>query len=102
MCLAIDWSSSDRLSTAVQFFFFLSIRRPPGSPLFPYTTLFRSGGGVERDGRHPELASTGLGRGQQRASRAPSAKRLFDRERVDVERGVRRVRHGAGLLVLHR
>src|SRR2546429_5021662 len=26
----------------VFFFFFLSIRRPPRSPLFPYTTLFRS------------------------------------------------------------
>src|SRR5256885_5077387 len=25
------------------FFFFLMIRRPPRSPLFPYTTLFRSG-----------------------------------------------------------
>src|SRR5690606_34767971 len=25
------------------FFFFLLIRRPPISPLFPYTTLFRSG-----------------------------------------------------------
>src|SRR5207249_5299011 len=24
--------------------FFLLSRRPPGSPLFPYTTLFRSGG----------------------------------------------------------
>src|SRR2546427_11119744 len=24
------------------FFFFLMIRRPPKSPLFPYTTLFRS------------------------------------------------------------
>src|SRR5256885_14388902 len=24
------------------FFFFLIIRRPPRSPLFPYTTLFRS------------------------------------------------------------
>src|SRR2546430_14035572 len=28
------------------FFFFLMIRRPPRSTLFPYTTLFRSGGGV--------------------------------------------------------
>src|SRR5688572_31565995 len=27
-------------------FFFLMIRRPPRSTLFPYTTLFRSGGGV--------------------------------------------------------
>src|SRR3712207_5812945 len=29
------------------FFFFLMIRRPPRSTLFPYTTLFRSFGGVE-------------------------------------------------------
>src|SRR2546430_12889812 len=28
----------------VLFFFFLMIRRPPRSTLFPYTTLFRSGG----------------------------------------------------------
>src|SRR5699024_12730675 len=26
----------------LRFFFFLLIRRPPRSPLFPYTTLFRS------------------------------------------------------------
>src|SRR3712207_7130370 len=34
------------------FFFFLMIRRPPRSTLFPYTTLFRSAGvrdGVEDD-----------------------------------------------------
>src|SRR2546427_954002 len=35
----------------VVFFFFLMIRRPPRSTLFPYTTLFRSAGGVEVDGR---------------------------------------------------
>src|SRR5206468_10628096 len=41
------------------FFFFLTLRRPPRSTLFPYTTLFRSchrparaGGAGER--RHPE------------------------------------------------
>src|SRR5713226_10457421 len=28
----------------ILFFFFLMIRRPPRSTLFPYTTLFRSGG----------------------------------------------------------
>src|SRR3712207_8648152 len=33
-------------------FFFLMIRRPPRSTLFPYTTLFRSGRGRE-DGRGP-------------------------------------------------
>src|SRR5256885_3852075 len=30
------------LATAILFFFFLMIRRPPRSTLFPYTTLFRS------------------------------------------------------------
>src|SRR2546430_13140641 len=30
------------------FFFFLMIRRPPRSTLFPYTTLFRSGESVYR------------------------------------------------------
>src|SRR2546430_14356942 len=40
---------------SIQFFFFLMIRRPPRSTLFPYTTLFRSGedaapGGVGQRG----------------------------------------------------
>src|SRR5438876_8198157 len=35
------------LSSYSLFFFFLMIRRPPRSTLFPYTTLFRS-----RDRRH--------------------------------------------------
>src|SRR5947199_9089002 len=33
---------SCRLSIYTSFFFFLMIRRPPRSTLFPYTTLFRS------------------------------------------------------------
>src|SRR3712207_7291897 len=32
------------LITDISFFFFLMIRRPPRSTLFPYTTLFRSHG----------------------------------------------------------
>src|SRR5215211_9137066 len=36
----------------VSFFFFLMIRRPPRSTLFPYTTLFRSSGSC----RHPKGA----------------------------------------------
>src|SRR5437667_12296002 len=37
------------------FFFFLMIRRPPRSTLFPYTTLFRSGRccGAGATGRRP-------------------------------------------------
>src|SRR5574344_2637185 len=33
------------LSSSYFLFFFLMIRRPPRSTLFPYTTLFRSGSG---------------------------------------------------------
>src|SRR5256885_12606145 len=39
----------------IYFFFFLMIRRPPRSTLFPYTTLFRSGMEI---GRH--VAGLGL------------------------------------------
>src|SRR3989337_4103880 len=35
--------------TDTYLFFFLMIRRPPRSTLFPYTTLFRSEPGEERD-----------------------------------------------------
>src|SRR6266513_4531627 len=49
------------------FFFFLMIRRPPRSTLFPYTTLFRSGGRPRhhapqhhRPGRQPDRKSTRL------------------------------------------
>src|SRR2546421_8093748 len=33
-----------RCSVCIRLFFFLMIRRPPRSTLFPYTTLFRSPG----------------------------------------------------------
>src|SRR2546421_12137496 len=36
------FSSYVLLLVSFFFFFFLMIRRPPRSPLFPYTTLFRS------------------------------------------------------------
>src|SRR2546430_13355653 len=41
-----------------RFFFFLMIRRPPRSTLFPYTTLFRSAddGRCEPVSAHRELA----------------------------------------------
>src|SRR2546425_2335545 len=37
------------------FFFFLMIRRPPRSTLFPYTTLFRSHEGDEHDADDEEV-----------------------------------------------
>src|SRR5579862_9987363 len=42
MSLWYSFSGIRSLSVLV-FFFFLMIRRPPRSTLFPYTTLFRSG-----------------------------------------------------------
>src|SRR3712207_8407654 len=56
-------------------FFFLMIRRPPRSTLFPYTTLFRSGVGPLRAGlvaRQPpgrEVIPGSMTRGRQRAGR---------------------------------
>src|SRR2546429_10025026 len=37
-------------------FFFLMIRRPPRSTLFPYTTLFRSSRGASRSPTFPDVA----------------------------------------------
>src|SRR6185312_17481862 len=37
----------------IAFFFFLMIRRPPRSTLFPYTTLFRSTQAQRRHGHRP-------------------------------------------------
>src|SRR3712207_9051925 len=58
-----------RLPCSVVVFFFLMIRRPPRSTLFPYTTLFRSAeevaevGGDERnpEGEEPLLQPDALG-----------------------------------------
>src|SRR5256885_12731977 len=46
------------------FFFFLMIRRPPRSTLFPYTTLFRS---VAARGRRPHRAQRAQPRGANKA-----------------------------------
>src|SRR6478752_4278152 len=48
---SLFWSCCTRPCSACPFcpprsLFFLMIRRPPRSTLFPYTTLFRPGGGV--------------------------------------------------------
>src|SRR5215467_15386499 len=50
------------------FFFFLMIRRPPRSTLFPYTTLFRSG--QPRRRRPGARLRAGAGRPRERPGRA--------------------------------
>src|SRR3712207_8232283 len=42
------------------FFFFLMIRRPPRSTLFPYTTLFRSRGATAAEEPTPEGAGVAV------------------------------------------
>src|SRR2546426_11879198 len=42
LCLFFVSCFKTRFSAFISFFFFLMIRRPPRSTLFPYTTLFRS------------------------------------------------------------
>src|SRR2546430_9887375 len=88
------------------WFFFLMIRRPPRSTLFPYTTLFRSrrGGhaGRLRDARR---APRGLGsrrarRGPPPAVRRPRAARALSGGRLP--RGARRGRGRGGARPLRR
>src|SRR2546422_11101724 len=45
-CSSASRLHSHTLLAVFSFFFFLMIRRPPRSTLFPYTTLFRSRGGT--------------------------------------------------------
>src|SRR3712207_7262359 len=63
--------------SVVYLFFFLMIRRPPRSTLFPYTTLFRSEGGV----------SVVLAQDRDRFAREPAYHYLLKRE--FEERGTR-------------
>src|SRR6266567_865256 len=65
------------------FFFFLMIRRPPRSTLFPYTTLFRSGP-LDVDDDHRQLQVHGqadhlLLEVQARAARAGDAQKPSER-----------------------
>src|SRR3712207_8902627 len=69
-------------------FFFLMIRRPPRSTLFPYTTLFRSAplglqGGADGDAeprRAPDGAAQGEGGEPRRRGRARGPRRRHLRE----------------------
>src|SRR5438270_5348426 len=72
----------------LSFFFFFTIRRPPRSTLFPYTTLFRSGstrpGGslVAVGALHALVPLLGLDRQRRDRARfeAANADRLLDRK----------------------
>src|SRR3712207_8929607 len=55
------------------FFFFLMIRRPPRSTLFPYTTLFRSPCGTNPCPRSSNSGATARSPSSQSAPACPSA-----------------------------
>src|SRR6266566_5175558 len=61
------------------FLFFLMIRRPPRSTLFPYTTLFRSGGDFAALRRDPLRA-----RGSTGSQRRPTGRGAGVGEGADV------------------
>src|SRR5256885_11055533 len=68
-------------------FFFLMIRRPPRSTLFPYTTLFRSPGRARRSRRcsrrsagSPPRRGRNTRGGTRRTARAPARRRGRDRK----------------------
>src|SRR6266540_6659444 len=64
---------------SISFVFFLMIRRPPRSTLFPYTTLFRSRAG-HRLPHSPQAADAGTQskarRGESRSARDRKSTRL--------------------------
>src|SRR3712207_7200166 len=75
---------SSRVYACFFIFFFLMIRRPPRSTLFPYTTLFRSGGSRRpapalRGGGHPHAPLRRRGRARRGAY--VSLYRAFGRDR---------------------
>src|SRR5256885_15953683 len=79
----------------VMVFFFLMIRRPPRSTLFPYTTLFRSPLGLVE--RRLERARVDLGEQLSRLHELPFVKGHLEERPVDPAvdgRGVERA-HGA-------
>src|SRR5258705_8502331 len=61
------------MQLAFCFFFFLMIRRPPRSTLFPYTTLFRSGRLLWRGGRRRPRRWGGRGLGDRKSTRLNSS-----------------------------
>src|SRR2546430_8197593 len=79
---------------ALGFFFFLMIRRPPRSTLFPYTTLFRSSRGRAprwpgwmRRVTWPCCPAPGCGRSEEHTSELQSQSNLVCRLLLEKKNG---------------
>src|SRR3712207_7742955 len=75
--------------TLFLFFFFLMIRRPPRSTLFPYTTLFRS---LRPGPRPPPRGALAVGHVPGRRAPRPRARRRAAAQRRGGARGTPRPR----------
>src|SRR3989442_4764702 len=79
----------------VSFFFFLMIRRPPRSTLFPYTTLFRSrpacgfGDPVYRDGRRVRCEHRVRRRSEEHTSELQSRPHLVCRLLLEKKQAIK-------------
>src|SRR6266496_6267554 len=67
------------LSCVCSFFFFLMIRRPPRSTLFPYTTLFRAGPTPDSPRPQPWPCRRRSGRSEEHTSELQSRRDLVCR-----------------------
>src|SRR3989441_6403675 len=95
------------------FFFFLMIRRPPRSTLFPYTTLFRSrrfSRPPEKDNynpaRHSLIPRSFPLRSEEHTSELQSlaylvCRLLLEKKKTDLQRTVRAVEQRLGIPVHH-
>src|SRR2546422_8594073 len=68
-------------------FFFLMIRRPPRSTLFPYTTLFRSRGSHDGGGGGPKGLEGGSGAGRRERGTGDGAARDRKSTRLNSSHG---------------
>src|SRR5260370_8938941 len=85
------------------FFFFLMIRRPPRSTLFPYTTLFRSAPGRRRPAwsawrRAAGVSSVAHGRSEEHTSELQSHLNLVCRLLLEKKKNVSSRRCDASLV----
>src|SRR6266511_5643225 len=92
-------------------FFFLMIRRPPRSTLFPYTTLFRSSSRAWSGRRSPTRCPSTRGRSEEHTSELQSRENLVCRLLLEKKKKkhsglhswlikTKRLRHPHGSLVL--
>src|SRR3712207_6855535 len=73
------------------------IRRPPRSTLFPYTTLFRSGGGVRRRRRFRRAGPARRRAAGDQADRPARTAAVRSRDAARGGRGDRLERRAAGI-----